>query len=240
MALVPQGSLSGLNPVRRVGKQLREAVATLDPGSDARSRSLELLTQVHMPNPEGVLGLYQHELSGGMRQRVMIALGLAGRPKLLVADEPTTAVDVTVQRGILELLQELRDTTGMAQVLVTHDLGVVQSIANLVAVMYAGAVVESGQAADVLTTPRHPYTRALLEARLMGEPGALIVTIPGNAPGLDDRPSGCPFNPRCPIAVKKCLRETPHLEELGAMHLAACWRAAEEDRDEGRVMRQVR
>jgi oligopeptide/dipeptide ABC transporter ATP-binding protein len=182
---------------------------------------------VQMPRAAAVMKLYPHELSGGMRQRVMIALALAGRPELLLADEPTTALDVTVQRSILELLAELRRDTGMALVLVTHDLAVVQSVADSMVVMYAGRVVEHGPTARVLDLPAHPYTAALIGARptLAGH-AARLVTIPGAAPGLLDRPSGCAFSPRCRHAIDQC-REVPPLIAVEAGGTAACWRSEE-------------
>ena len=163
-----------------------------------------------------------------MRQRVMIALALAGRPQLLLADEPTTALDVTVQRGILDLFADVRRETGMALVFVTHDLGIVQSITETVAVMYAGSVVESGPTAKTLADPAHPYTRALLAARPgTGPVGGLLPTIPGSAPGLEGRPAGCQFAPRCTYALDKCTAASPPLVTVQERRLAACWRSAE-------------
>jgi peptide/nickel transport system ATP-binding protein len=227
IALVPQASLTGLDPVMKVGRQIIESVKALDPAVSARARARELLEQVQMPRAAAVMKLYPHELSGGMRQRVMIALALAGRPELLLADEPTTALDVTVQRSILELLAELRRDTGMALVLVTHDLAVVQSVADSVVVMYAGRVVEHGPTARVLDLPAHPYTAALIGARptLAGH-AERLVTIPGAAPGLLDRPSGCAFSPRCRHSIDQC-REVPPLIAVEAGGTAACWRSAE-------------
>jgi oligopeptide/dipeptide ABC transporter ATP-binding protein len=227
IALVPQASLTGLDPVMKIGRQIIESLRALDPEVDARARARELLEQVQMPRAAAVMKLYPHELSGGMRQRVMIALALAGRPELLLADEPTTALDVTVQRSILELLAELRRDTGMALVLVTHDLAVVQSVADSMVVMYAGRVVEHGPTARVLDLPAHPYTAALIGARptLAGH-AARLVTIPGAAPGLLDRPSGCAFSPRCRHAIDQC-REVPPLIAVEAGGTAACWRSEE-------------
>jgi peptide/nickel transport system ATP-binding protein len=165
IALVPQASLSSLNPVIRIGKQIAETVRFLDPESDQRARSLELLEQVQLPRPKSLLKAYPHELSGGMRQRVMIALALAGRPELIVADEPTTALDVTVQAGILSLIRELKEETGMTLMLIAHHLAVVNMVTDSVAVMRQGRLIESGSTETVLTTPSHPYTRAMLAAR---------------------------------------------------------------------------
>lgn len=231
IALVPQASLSSLDPVLRVGRQLEEAIRYLDRAAIPGARMIELLEQVHMPRPAETSRLYPHELSGGMRQRVMIALALAGRPELLVADEPTTALDVTVQRGILGLLAELRQTTGMSVILVTHDLAVVQSVADSVAVMYAGRVVETGMTASVLATPAHPYTKALLAARpIDAHSDFMLSPIPGVPPGLADRPAGCPFHPRCTLARGRpqCRAETPALRPADdAAHLTACHFAEE-------------
>jgi len=225
IALVPQASLSGLDPVMKVGRQLAEAVRELDPDAPTTSRVQELLALVHMQMADDVTRLYPHELSGGMRQRIMIALALAGRPQLLFADEPTTALDVTVQRGILELLVELRRTTGMAIVLITHDLAVVQSTSDAIAVMYGGMVVERGSSKDVLARPAHPYTQALIRARPRpgGSRGSLA-TIPGRAPELGHRPPGCPFAPRCPLAIDACRSEVPGLTPVGDGRESACLR----------------
>jgi peptide/nickel transport system ATP-binding protein len=225
IALVPQASMSGLDPVMKVGRQLAETVRELDRGAAGDQRTRELLDLVHMTRANEVMGLYPHELSGGMRQRVMIALALAGRPELLFADEPTTALDVTVQRGILELLSELRAETGMAIVLVTHDLAVVQSTSDAIAVMYSGMVVEHGPSRAVLARPAHPYTQALIAARprtdaTRGE----LATIPGRAPGLGERPGGCPYAPRCPLAQDRCRAEVPRLMPVADGRRSACFR----------------
>jgi oligopeptide/dipeptide ABC transporter ATP-binding protein len=234
ISFVPQSSMSSLNPVRSVGSQLTETIAAIDRAAEPKERArgwparraIELLTQVHIDRPVEVLRRYPHELSGGMRQRVMIALALAGRPKLLVADEPTTALDVTVQREILALLKEIRATTGMALLLVSHDLGVVRSVADTVAVMYAGMLVETGPAAEVIAAPRHPYTGALINARPTAVAGSRLQAIPGSPPGRGDDLPGCPFAPRCQFAVPDCGQEVPALAEISARHSVACWRAA--------------
>jgi oligopeptide/dipeptide ABC transporter ATP-binding protein len=228
IGLVPQGSLSALDPLMRVGSQMEETIRTLDPDAAPRERARELLDQVQLPRADEILRLFPHELSGGMRQRVMIALALAGRPDLLVADEPTTALDVTVQRGIVELLDELRERTGLALIIVTHDLGVVQSVTEEVAIMYAGAVVESGRTAEVLAAPAHPYTRALIAARpTVAQKGRRLLAIPGAPPGLADRPSGCPFAPRCAEAIDRCREQVPVDQQVAAGHVARCWRVGE-------------
>jgi oligopeptide/dipeptide ABC transporter ATP-binding protein len=228
ISMVPQSSLSGLDPLMRIGAQLEETIHELDKAVATGSRALELLELVHMPRAAGVLRLYPHELSGGMRQRVMIALALAGRPELLLADEPTTALDVTVQRGIIELLTDLRRETGMALILVTHDLTLIESIGDTVAIMYGGMVVETGPAQTVLTSPAHPYTRALLAARpSAARKGERLMAIPGGPPGIADRPAGCPFAPRCPYVKDVCRTDVPRLEPVTNGHIAACWRAGE-------------
>ncbi len=202
LALVPQNSLLSLDPVMRVGRQLDETLRELDPAAPRPDRAVELLDMVHLADPRQVLRAYPHELSGGMRQRVMIALALAGQPDLLVADEPTSALDVTVQHGILGLLAELRTLHRMSIVFVTHDLSIVESVCDQVAVMYAGSVVESGPAATMLTAPRHPYTRALVAAhpgtdRRAGQ----LAAIPGQPRSLVAGAPGCQFAPRCPQAA---------------------------------------
>jgi oligopeptide/dipeptide ABC transporter ATP-binding protein len=227
ISFVPQSSMSSLNPVRSVGSQLTETIAAIDRAAEPKERALELLTQVHIDRPAEVLRRYPHELSGGMRQRVMIALALAGRPKLLVADEPTTALDVTVQREILALLKEIRATSGMALLLVSHDLGVVRSVADTVAVMYAGMLVETGPAGEAISAPRHPYTGALINARPTAAAGSRLQAIPGSPPGRGDDLPGCPFAPRCQFSAPECGEAVPALSEISAGHSVACWRAAE-------------
>jgi len=234
IGLVPQNSLGSLDPVMKVGRQVRETLRELDPGAPHEARAAELLDMVHLPRPRQVLSAYPHELSGGMRQRLMIALALAGRPDLLVADEPTSALDMTVQHGIVDLLAELRAATGMSVIFVTHDLSVIESIADQIAVMYAGTVVESGPAEQIMAAPRHPYTRALLAARpSRAQRGGRLAAIPGQPqPLLADLP-GCQFAGRCPLASDQCRAQVPPLAEQGqeqgpgpgAGHRSACWHA---------------
>ena len=224
IALVPQNSLSSLNPVMRVGRHLQETLRELDPAAPVRERSAELLDLVHLPRPREVLRAYPHQLSGGMRQRVMIALALAGRPDLLVADEPTSALDVTVQHGILSLLAELRQLTGMSTVFVTHDLSIVRHIADDIAVMYAGTVVERGPSEIILSTPRHPYTEALLAAAPpLDRRADVLVAIPGQPRPLDPALSGCQFASRCALATQQCREQVPVLTEHDGGSSAACW-----------------
>jgi oligopeptide/dipeptide ABC transporter ATP-binding protein len=204
---------SALNPVFTIGYQIEEAIKLHRPRADSRAEALELMRLVGIPEPEQRLRAYPHSLSGGQQQRVMIAMAIACRPKLLVADEPTTALDVTIQAQILDLLRDLQKRLGMAMLLITHNLGLVAESAHRVFVMYAGRMVESGAAPDVLTTPRHPYTRALLEAvpRLDGAEGRLKA-IEGNVPNPAELPSGCKFHPRCPYVRERCRVEEPAWE----------------------------
>jgi oligopeptide/dipeptide ABC transporter ATP-binding protein len=228
IALVPQSSLSGLDPVMRVGAQLVETVRHLDGRDKPRRRALELLEQVQLNDPERVFASYPHQLSGGMRQRVMIALAIAGSPDLLVADEPTTALDVTVQRGILELLDSLRSQTGMSLVLVTHDLAVVEAMSHGIAVVYAGVTVENGSTARVLERSAHPYTRALLDARPSAVArGGRLRGIPGAPPSAEHWPPGCRFAPRCEHAAPVCEQRQPPLDRTGEDRASACVRHEE-------------
>ncbi|MDX6578977.1 MAG: peptide/nickel transport system ATP-binding protein, partial [Gaiellales bacterium] len=211
------------HPMLTVGRQLTEHVRRL--GRDKRSaeaRAVELLDQVRIPDPQGALRAYPHQFSGGMRQRIAIAIALACRPRLLIADEPTTALDVTVQAGILRLLDRLRREHDLAVVLITHDLGVLSSIADRVSIFYAGRVVESGAREDVLQRPRHPYTRALLDALPHPEaPQEQDLVAIGGAPPTPGRiPPGCAFHPRCAFVVDECRVVVPPLEPVGNRRVA--------------------
>jgi oligopeptide/dipeptide ABC transporter ATP-binding protein len=204
---IPQSSLAGLNPVLTVGVQLMEAVRVVEPLARhaAEARALELLERVRIPRAKQVLHARSHELSGGMRQRVMIAAAIAQKPAMLIADEPTTALDVTVQREILGLLTDIRKEFGMALVLISHDLAVIESVCDQLVVMYAGATVESGPVAEVAAHSRHPYTRSLSASRIdQVKPGDDIVTIPGEPVAVGKWPPGCRFNPRCAYAADAC------------------------------------
>ena len=215
IGMVFQDPFTSLHPMMTIERQLTEHVVRhlgLSRG-DARRRAAGLLAQVRIPDPEGALGAYPHQFSGGMRQRIAIAIALACEPRLLVADEPTTALDVTVQAGILRLLDRLRRTEGLSVILITHDLGVMSSLADEVTVMYAGRVVESGPASEVLSRPRHPYTRGLLDSlphpeAVEGEP---LKPIAGTPASPQSRPAGCAFHPRCGYAVESCHVEVPAL-----------------------------
>lgn len=228
IATVPQASIGGLDPVRRVGSQLREAVRALDPDADADARSVELLDAMRLPDPESIMRRYPHELSGGMRQRVMIALSLVGRPALLLADEATTALDVTVQRSILELLTRLRREHQMAMLFVTHDLSVVEEVCDHVVIMYAGYTVEDGPTESVVRRPLHPYTQGLLAAQpgraQRGEP---LRSVAGSPPGLGQQIVGCPFADRCPYVEQRCRTTDVQLQSIASDHRVACIRASE-------------
>jgi oligopeptide/dipeptide ABC transporter ATP-binding protein len=223
LAMVFQDPMTSLHPMLSIGKQLTEHVRLhLGLGrSEAVERALELLREVRIPAPESALHAFPHQFSGGMRQRIAIAVALACRPKLLVADEPTTALDVTVQAGIIRLLDRLRRESGLAIVLITHDLGVLSSIADRVAVFYAGRVVEAGGRADVLGHPRHPYTRGLLDALPHPEaPASPLVAIPGAPPTPRLRPAGCAFHPRCAYAKDISREAVPPLVSVDGRLLA--------------------
>jgi dipeptide transport system ATP-binding protein len=224
MAMVFQEPMSSLNPCYPVGWQIAEALRAHQavPKSAVRARVIELLGQVGIPAPETRLRAFPHQLSGGMNQRVMIAMAIACRPRLLIADEPTTALDVTIQKQILDLLLDLQRQHGMALTLITHDMGVVAETAHRVQVMYAGQMVEERGTDALFAGPRHPYTAALLDAlpeRALGRDR--LPTIPGVVPGIDDRPSGCLFNPRCRFADDRCRAEPPALHGVPGA-LARC------------------
>jgi oligopeptide/dipeptide ABC transporter ATP-binding protein len=226
IAMVFQDPLTSLHPMLSIGRQLTEHVRFHEglgrKAADARAR--ELLEQVRIPDPEGTLHAFPHQFSGGMRQRIAIAVALACRPKLLIADEPTTALDVTVQAGILRLLDSLRKETGLSVILITHDLGVLSAIADSVSVFYAGRIVESGPTREVLGRPRHPYTRALLDALPHPEGSAdrELVAIAGTPPTPAGRPSGCAFHPRCGFAQASCKEHVPPFVPIGDSRLLAC------------------
>lgn len=228
MAMIFQEPMTSLNPAFTVGHQVAEAVRRhkLCSMSEARDRALEMFRKVRMPAAEKRLDDYPHQMSGGMRQRVMIAMALANDPALLIADEPTTALDVTIQAQILDLMRELQDETGAALLMITHDLGVVAEIADDVAVMYAGRVVESGPVAGIFEEPQHPYTLGLMGSMpaIAGRQGRLL-TVPGSVPPPDAMPTGCRFATRCPFVTESCHTVRPDLTTDTHGHAVACLRA---------------
>lgn len=230
VSMIFQEPMTSLNPVLNIGRQIAETVMVHEglPWQACMTRALEMLRQVRIPEPERRLLEYPHQLSGGMRQRVMIAMALACRPRVLLADEPTTALDVTIQAQILDLVRDLQRETGTAVVLITHDLGVVAEMADRVLVMYAGSKVEEGTAEEIFDAPTHPYTRGLMGAmpHLGGSHGGRLAEIPGVVPALNARPSGCAFAPRCGLATSRC-QEAPPLRTVGGSHTVACWEVGE-------------
>ena len=229
VAMIFQEPMTSLNPVHSIGRQIIEAMRTHDraaSSNELRNRAIEALRRVRIPAPEKRLDDYPHQLSGGMRQRVMIAMALACRPELLIADEPTTALDVTVQAQILDLLRELQAETGMSIILITHDLGVVAEMADEVAVMYAGRVAERAPATEIFASPQHPYTLGLLGSiPRLDEDRERLLAIEGAVPPPFALPKGCRFHPRCPFAIEACTRAQPALEPVAPNHLVACIRA---------------
>lgn len=228
MAMIFQEPMTSLNPVFTIGEQIAESVIRHQGLSDkeARQRALEMLEKVRVPDARQRLDAYPHELSGGMRQRAMIAMALANDPALIIADEPTTALDVTIQAQILSLVANLQNETGTAMILITHDLGVVAEVADDVMVMYAGRVVESGPVKTLFDDPQHPYTIGLMGSMpSIGPREGRLATINGRVPTPAEMPSGCRFAGRCPFVIQRCREERPPLLELSPGHFAACIRA---------------
>jgi oligopeptide/dipeptide ABC transporter ATP-binding protein len=231
IAMIFQDPMSSLNPVFSVGDQIAESIRIHRRASrqDARAQAIDLLRQVGITDPEQRVDDYPHQLSGGMRQRIMIAIALACDPRLLIADEPTTALDVTIQAQIIALLKALQRERNMAMIFVTHDLKLVEEIADQVAVMYASQIVEQGPAAELLSRPRHPYTRALLDCTPHGSRNRRLSPIPGSLPNPIAPPGGCRFHPRCRFAREACVAGEPPLEEVSADHVTRCIRWREID-----------
>ncbi|QHY97937.1 Oligopeptide transport ATP-binding protein OppD [Streptomyces sp. S4.7] len=236
MAMIFQDALSSLNPVLSVGAQLGEMFIVHQGTSrkDARAKSVELMDRVRIPAAKDRVNDYPHQFSGGMRQRIMIAMAMALEPSLIIADEPTTALDVTVQAQVMELLGELRRELGMGLILITHDLGVVADVADKIAVMYAGRIVESAPVHDIYKAPAHPYTRGLLDSiPRLDQKGRELYAIKGLPPNLQRIPAGCAFNPRCPRARDICRTDVPPLFEVDENRRSACffWRETLDDVD---------
>ena len=227
ISMIFQEPMTSLNPVFSIGDQIIEAIQLhqkKDRG-EARAAAVDMLRRVGIPSPAQRIDEFPHQLSGGMKQRVMIAMALVCRPALLIADEPTTALDVTIQADILDLLKDLQAELGMAIILITHNLGIVAGMARRVAVMYAGKVVEMSPTGDLFAEPRHPYTISLFKAvpRLDTERKERLEAISGQVPNPRQWPTGCRFHPRCPMAQERCRREAPPFEEKRPQHWAACW-----------------
>ena len=237
VSIIFQDPMTSLNPVYTIGNQIVEVILlhTKKSKKEAWERAKELLELVGINEPERRLKQYPHELSGGMRQRVMIAIALACEPKLLIADEPTTALDVTIQAQILELMQDLRKKLGMSIIMITHDLGVVASMCEKIAVMYAGKVVEYGSTDDIFYNPKHEYTRGLLRSipKLNEKEHKKLVPIEGTPVDLLNPPAGCPFAPRCKSCMKICLREMPAYTDISDVHYSACWLLQKEEFEKG-------
>lgn len=226
-AMIFQDAMTSLNPVQRIGRQMTEAIRVHEKISlaNAKKRAIEMLAKVGIPNPEESFRRYPHTFSGGQRQRVMIAMAMCCHPSVLIADEPTTALDVTTQAQILKLMMDMQKETGCAIILITHNLGVVARMADRVAVMYAGQIVEEGSLRDVFYSTKHPYTYGLLGSMpdRRKKSDARLMSIPGTPPDLYAPPSGCSFAPRCPYCMEVCMKHDPALEPVSEEHFAKCW-----------------
>lgn len=233
ISMIFQDPMSSLDPVFTCGSQIVETIRIHKKISkeEASKKAIALLEQVKIPNPQIVYSSYPHELSGGMCQRVMIAMALSCDPELLIADEPTTALDVTVQAEILTLLKEIKENMGMSILLITHDLGVVAKMADQVVVMYSGQIVEKGDARSIFYNSRHPYTEGLIKSMpKLEQTNKRLYSINGSVPGIDSMPKGCPFHPRCPLATDICRQQEPVLEAIDTERSVRCWHANKEVR----------
>ena len=232
MSMIFQEPMTSLNPVLRIGEQVDEVIILHNPElseQEVKSRTLDMFEKVGIANKEGVYKMYPHELSGGMRQRIMIAMALACDPRLIIADEPTTALDVTIQAQILDLLRNLKEKINSSIMLITHDLGVVAEMADYVVVMYAGRVVEKGTAHEIFKDPRHPYTIGLMNSKpVVGKHVEKLYSIPGNVPNPIEMPDYCYFRDRCEMCVKGCEGEYPREYHVSPTHVVSCYRYAEE------------
>lgn len=236
MSMIFQEPMTSLNPVFRIGDQVDEVIALHNPQmnkEEVKTRTLEMLELVGIANKEGVYKMYPHELSGGMRQRIMIAMGLACSPKLIVADEPTTALDVTIQAQILDLLRGLKDKINSSIMLITHDLGVIAEMADYVVVMYAGRVVEKGTVKEIFKNPQHPYTIGLMNSKpVVGKQVDRLYSIPGKVPNPVDMPNYCYFKDRCEMCVEGCNGSYPEAVRLSDTHVVSCYRCAKQKKAE--------
>lgn len=240
IAMIFQEPMTSLNPVYKIGLQIEESIILHMKVSkkEARSRSIQMLTAVGISRPEKIVFEFPHQLSGGMRQRVMIAMAMACNPKVLIADEPTTALDVTIQAQILELMKDLTTTTDTAILLITHDLGVVAEMCDRVVVMYGGRAVEESDVLSIFTNPKHPYTQGLLESiPKIGDRVDRLKSIPGNVPIPSHMPKGCKFAPRCPHAMDICWEKEPPFDKLSENHSVRCWLYEEVSQDESNFVR---
>jgi oligopeptide/dipeptide ABC transporter ATP-binding protein len=230
ISMILQNPMTSLDPLFTIGNQLGEVLSTRGEvaAKALQAREVELLRSVHLTAPEARLRQYPHELSGGMRQRILIAMASATAPKLLLADEPTTALDATIQEEILVLFRDIRDQHGTAIAIITHDLGVIRRICDRIVIMYAGRIVEEGPVETVFTAPKHPYTRALLASiPVLDEERVILQAIPGQVPNLAELGDFCPFAERCPVVVDQCRAKSPPESPVGARHRVFCWRAGE-------------
>ena len=238
LAMIFQDPTTFLNPVLTVGRQLREAILNHHPDmsrAEANSRAIELMRQVGIPAPESRIRQYPYEFSGGMRQRIVIAIALANQPKLIIADEPTTALDVTVQAQVLELIREMSRKTGAAVIMITHDLGIVASLCDRINIMYGGKIVESGSDQEIFYTPNHPYTEGLLHCvNHLTDDDQEMTPIPGSPPDMLRPPVGCPFVDRCDRAMRVCKARVPQATAFSDTHSSSCWLNEKERREEAK------